>query len=88
MYFSKEALFWGTWRGYSFPRNFKRMRVFYQENFCWGIQQTFKRRLWKWATLSIGALLGNLAGVSFKRDSERQIKGGSGNRASLCMGAL
>ena len=70
MSFSIEASFWGTWRGYSFARGFKRrMRVFYQENFYWGIQQTFKRRLWKWATLSIGALLGNLWGFCLKGDS-------------------
>jgi hypothetical protein len=51
-------------RGCSFSRDFKRrMRVFYQENFYWGIQKTFKRRLWKWATLYIGALLGNLRGL-------------------------
>jgi len=67
MSFSIEAPFWGTWRGCSFPRDFKRrMRVFHQENFYWGIQQTFKRRLWKWSTPAMGAPLGNLRGFRLK----------------------
>ena len=40
-------------------------KLFYQENFYWGIRETYKRRLWKQATLSVGAPLGNLEGGSF-----------------------
>jgi len=45
-------------------------------------------RLWRWASLSIGALLGNLGGGSFTGDFERGMKEGSGNEASLSLGAL
>ena len=42
------------------------------------------KRLWKWASLSIGALLGNLEGGSSTRNSERWMKGALGmERLSL-----
>ena len=40
-----------------------RVRFFCQEKLYWGIQETHKRRFWKQATLSTGALLWNLEGV-------------------------
>jgi hypothetical protein len=45
-----------------------------------------KRRLWKWASLFIGAPLGNLEGSLFTGNSERQLKEvcGSGASLSLC----
>jgi hypothetical protein len=49
--------------GCSFPKDFeKRVRFFYPENFCWGIRERRKRRLWKQATPCIWAPLGNLEG--------------------------
>jgi len=42
---------------------------------CWGFQEICKRRRWKRAALSIGALLGNLE-ASFTGDSERRTKRG------------
>jgi len=41
------------------------MRFFYRENFYWRIREAHKRKLGKRATLSIGAPLGNLEGVTF-----------------------
>jgi hypothetical protein len=40
----------------------------------WGMREICKRRLWKWATLSIGAPLGNLEGRGglFTGDFEKQ----------------
>jgi hypothetical protein len=38
-----------------------------------GGSQKCKRRLWKWASLSIGATLDSLEGVLFTSDSKRQI---------------
>jgi hypothetical protein len=45
-------------------------------------------RLWKQASLFIGAHFENLEGGSLTRDFEGQIKEGSGNGASLSVGAL
>jgi hypothetical protein len=44
-----------------------------------------KRRLWKWAYLFMEAPLGNLERGVFTRNSERQMKDGSGNGASLSL---
>jgi len=50
----------GNLEGVSLPRDFeRRVRFFYHENFYWGIGETSKIRFWEWASLSIGALLGN-----------------------------
>ena len=49
---------------------------FYQEIFLGGgLQEMCKRRLWKWASLSIVALLGDLQGGTFTGDCERLMKG-------------
>jgi len=45
------------------------------------------RKLWRRAHFSIRALL-SFMGVPFTGNSERELKGGSGNGASLSMGAL
>ena len=45
------------------------------------------RRLWRRAPFSIGALLSIMASP-FTGNSERYLKGGSGNGASLSIGAL
>jgi len=37
-----------------------------------------KGKLWRWVSLSIGAVVGNLEGVSFTRNSERWMKGALG----------
>ena len=51
--------------------------------------QEIRTRLWKQASLSTGAPLGNLEGGSFTRDSERQMESsGNGAYRSLYMGAL
>ena len=56
----------GNMEGCSFPRKFeKSVRFFYQENFCWGIQETCKRRLWKWATPCIWGPVGGPGGGGF-----------------------
>ena len=47
-----------------------------------------RRRLWKWVSLSLGALLGNLGGGPFTRNFERQLKEGSRNVASFSMSTL
>ena len=54
----------------------------------WGPWWLCRGRLWIQASLSIGALLGNLEGGSFTRYFERWMKEGSGNGASLSVGAL
>jgi len=46
-----------------------------------------KRRLWKWASLFIGAPLGNLECGLFSGNSKRQMKEGSGNGA-FCEGNM
>jgi hypothetical protein len=38
-----------------------------------GGYEIYKTRLWKWASLSIGAMLGNLEEGLFTSDSKRQI---------------
>jgi hypothetical protein len=60
--------------------------LFYQETLFWGLWEICKRRLWKRASLSIGAPLGNLEGVCLPGTLETQMKEGSGNGASV--GAL
>jgi hypothetical protein len=40
-----------------------------------GILKDMQKVLWRWASLSIGAPLGNLKGSSFTRDFERWITG-------------
>jgi hypothetical protein len=45
-----------------------------------------KRRLWKWASLSIGDPFWNLEGDSFTGDSDRWRS--LEKKLSLCMGAL
>jgi hypothetical protein len=56
---------------------------FYQKNFYWGIRETCKRRLWKRATISIGAPTGEHGGGWFNGTFFlRQMKEGSGNGAS------
>jgi len=47
-----------------------------------------KGRLWRQASLSIGALLGNLEEGSYTRYVERRMKEGSRNGASLSKEAL
>jgi hypothetical protein len=47
----------------------------------WGPRRISKGKLWRCASLSMGALLGNLYGGSFTRDL--RIEGCSGNTASL-----
>ena len=42
--------------------------------FYWGPWRICKERLWKWASLSIGAPLGNLEGISFHGDFERRMR--------------
>jgi len=44
--------------------------------------------LWRWASLSIGAPLGDLEGGPHTRVFTRWMKEGSGNAASLSGGAL
>ena len=63
----------GTWRG----------GLLY-----WGPLKLCRGRLWRQASLSIGAPLGNLEEGSFNRDFERWIKDGSRNGASPSVGAL
>jgi hypothetical protein len=43
-------------------------------------------RPWWWASLSVGAPIGNLEGGSFTGDFERQVEEGSGNGASVSVG--
>jgi len=45
------------------------------------------QRLWRGAPFSTGALL-SIMECPFTRNFERQLKGGSGNRATLSTGAL
>ena len=47
------------------------------------LREICKKRLWKRASLSLGASLGNLEVGSFTGDSERQMKEGSGSGASV-----
>jgi hypothetical protein len=56
-------------------------------NLVGGIVYRALRRLWRRAPFSIGALL-SIMGGPFTGNSERQLKGDSGNGASLSMGAL
>jgi len=55
--------------------------------FSWGLVYRALRRLWRWTSFSTGALR-SIMGDSFTRNSERQLKWGSGNGASLSMGAM
>jgi len=81
---------WGNMKCCSFLRDFEsRVRFFYQQNLYWGIRETHKRRLWKRASLSIGAPLGNReGGGSFCGEFERQMKVGCGKGESLFVEAL
>ena len=75
----------GNMVGRSFPYGFrgKGKIFFYRGNFCWRIRKTCKRNLWKRATISIGAPVGENGGGSFTGTFLVQMKEGSGNRASL-----
>jgi hypothetical protein len=53
---------------------------------CW--VRLCRESLWRRASLSIGALLGNLEGGSFTRDFERRMKEGSDDGAYLSVGKL
>jgi len=57
----------GNMGGGSFPGAFeiREKFPFYQKKFYWGIQETCQRRLWKRATVSIGATVGVRGGGSF-----------------------
>ena len=80
---SIRAPFWGTWRDAPFLGPLREGWIFFlSRELSWGIQETCKRSLFKWATLSIGAPVGDPGGGSFTRTFERQMEG-SGNRASL-----
>jgi hypothetical protein len=50
-----------------------------------GTLKVMRGRLWRQASLSIGASLGNLEEGSFTRDFERLIRDGSRNGASLSL---
>jgi hypothetical protein len=54
----------------------------------WGPWRVCKGRLWRQASLSIGAPLGNLEGDSYTRDFERGMNEGSRNGSSLSAVAL
>jgi hypothetical protein len=43
-----------------------------------GTLEDKQKRLWRWASLSIGALMGNLEGGSSTRNFERWMKGALG----------
>jgi len=43
---------------------------------CWGSRRLCKGRLWRQASLFMGAPLGNLEGGSFTRDFDRWMKEG------------
>ena len=59
--FLQSGPVWELCRVCSFGREFERNERFYQETFFyWGIREICKRRLWKQATLFIGAPMGNL----------------------------
>ena len=53
-----------------------------------GTLEDMKKRLWRWASLSVGALLGNLEGGSYIGDFERWMKEGCRDGASLSEEAL
>jgi hypothetical protein len=53
-----------------------------------GTLKVCRGRIWRRASLSVGALLGSLERGSFARDFERRMKEGSRNGASLSVGAL
>ena len=57
--------------------------LFLSGELLWGIQETCKRKLWKWTNLSIRAPAGEPGGGSFTGPFERQMENGSGNVASL-----
>jgi len=59
----KLGPFWGNMKWCSFLRDFeRRVRFFFDQNLYWGIRETHKGMLWKWASLFIGAPLGNREG--------------------------
>jgi hypothetical protein len=51
----------------------------------WGLWRICTGRLWRRASVSIGAQMGNLEGGSFTRDFERWMKEGSRSVASLSL---
>ena len=67
-YLSSFGPCWGTVDGgAAFPRTFRERRDFILSGglVYWGLWEICKRRFWKRAALSIGALLGNLERGSF-----------------------
>jgi hypothetical protein len=67
----------GTGRGHCVTGDFERkVRFLFIRRSCLlgNPRDVFKKRLWKLATLSIGAPLGNLEGCSLTRDFETQYK--------------
>jgi hypothetical protein len=54
----------------------------------WGPWRMSKGRLWRWASLSVRAQLGNLEVGLYTQDFERRMKEGSRDGASLCAEAL
>jgi hypothetical protein len=54
----------------------------------WGPIRIYERRHWRLVPLSIRAPLGNLEGRFVYGGLRETVKEGSGNKASLCMGAL
>jgi hypothetical protein len=63
--------------------------LLYQETlYISGLQVLYKRRLWKWASFSIGALLGKLEGGFVYRGLRETVKEGSGTGASLAVWGL
>ena len=62
--------------------------MFFQGISFRGDSGRYGRRLWKRASLSLGASLGNLEVGSFTGDSERQMTDGSGSEAAVPVEAL
>ena len=69
------------------------LRALFEENLeggllYWGPWRMCKGRLWRRASLSIGAPLGNLEVGSYTGDFGKRRKEGYRNGASLCEGAV
>jgi hypothetical protein len=70
------------WRWDSFTGDIERkVRLFYQGTWFlfWGLKVMCKRRLCKWASLSIGGPLGDLEGRIIYQGLKETVKEGSGN---------